>query len=77
LLSFLGVILIAVYALLESQIPQDSYWPLFVLFLLQQLYVIARLWVRASFYACQTHYYREQAKDELLAQPVAEPSPAS
>jgi hypothetical protein len=77
LLSFLGVILIAVYALLESQIPQDSYWPLFALFLLQQLYVIARLWVRASFYACQTHYYRERARDELLAQPAAEPPPAS
>jgi hypothetical protein len=77
LLSFLGVILIAVYALLESQIPQDSYWPLFALFLLQQLYVIARLWVRASFYGCQTRLYRERARDELLAQPVAKPSPAT
>jgi len=77
LLSFIGLLLIALYALLEAQIPQDSYWPLVLVFLLQQLYVIGRMWLKAGFYACQTHLYRSHGREELLPQPAPEPKAAS
>ncbi|MEK6754942.1 MAG: hypothetical protein AABZ02_02200 [Bacteroidota bacterium] len=77
LLCAVGVVLIVLYALLEAQVPQDSYWPLVIVFLLQQVYMIARMWLKAGFYACQTHFYREEAKSELIPQSVPEPSIAS
>jgi len=76
LLALLGVVLITIYALLEGLIPQDSYWPLVAVFLLQQLYMIARFWLKASFYACQTALYRDLATEEHRAA-VAAISPAS
>mgnify|MGYP001042418220 CR=1 FL=1 len=77
LLSVVGVLLIVLYALLEAQLPQDSYWPLVLVFLLQQLYMISRMWLKAGFYACQTHLYRSHGKEELLPQPAPEPSTAA
>ena len=35
-LCLVGFVLIAVYAIVEKLIPQDSYWPLVLLFVLQQ-----------------------------------------
>lgn len=58
LLCLMGFVLIALYAIFEKVIPQDSYWPLLLLFLVQQCYVFARLWVKAGFYACQTGLYQ-------------------
>jgi len=58
LLCLVGVILITIYALIEKLIPQDSYWPLLFLFVLQQCYMIARFWLKAGFYACQTQMYQ-------------------
>jgi hypothetical protein len=76
-LALLGVVLIAIYALLESLLPQDSYWPLVAVFLLQQLYMIARFWLKANFYASQTALYRDLAAQEHKAALTAAPSPAS
>jgi hypothetical protein len=75
LLALLGVVLIALYALLESLLPQNSYWPLVAVFLLQQLYMIARFWLKANFYASQTALYRELAAEEHKAA-LAAASPA-
>lgn len=67
LLGFIGLALIALYALLEARIPQDSFWSLVLLLLLQQMYIIARIWLKAGFYACQTNLFREMAKEEHSA----------
>jgi hypothetical protein len=58
LLCLVGFVLVVLYAIFEKVIPQDSYWPLLLLFLVQQCYVFARLWLKAGFYACQTALYQ-------------------
>jgi hypothetical protein len=58
LLCLIGFALIALYAIVEKIMPQDSYWPLLFLFVLQQCYLFARLGLKASFYACQTRLYQ-------------------
>jgi len=77
LLALFGVVLIAIYALLESLIPQDSYWPLVAVLLLQQLYMIARFWLKGNFYASQTALYRDLAAEEHRGTLAATASPAS
>jgi hypothetical protein len=77
MLALLGVMLIAVYALLESVVPQTSYWPLVGVFLLQQLYMIARFWLKANFYASQTALCRDLVAQEHTAALTAASSPAS
>lgn len=75
LLTAIGVLLIAVYAILEKWIPQESYWPLVFLFILQQLYMVARFWLKATFYACQTTLYRTIIEEEHLK--AVSPAPSS
>jgi hypothetical protein len=58
LLCAVGFVLILLYAVIEKMIPQDSYWPLLILFVVQQCYMLARFWLKAGFYACQTKLYQ-------------------
>jgi hypothetical protein len=58
LLTLIGIVLIALYAIIESVIPQTSYWPLVLLFVVQQLYMLFRFWLKANFYASQTVLYQ-------------------
>lgn len=58
LLSLLGVLFMALYALLQGTIQVSGYWSILLLFILQQLYVGIRLWLKASFYASQTQLYQ-------------------
>jgi len=58
LLTLVGFLLIVLYAVTESLIPQSSYWPLFLLFVVQQAYVLLRLWLKAAYYAGQTRLYQ-------------------
>lgn len=58
LLSLVGVFFIVLYALLQGTIQVSGYWSIVFLFLLQQLYVGLRLWLKASFYASQTQLYQ-------------------
>lgn len=74
LLGIIGVAFIAIYALLESQIPQTSFWPIVLVFVLQQLYMIARFWLKVTWYASQTSLYRELAFKEQAGR-VAPESP--
>lgn len=74
LLTLLGIVFVAIYAILERIIPQDSYWPLMLLFFLQQLYMLARFWLKGSFYACQTTLYQTISKEEHLRSIAAAPS---
>jgi hypothetical protein len=64
LLTLVGVVLIVLYAVVESLIPQNSYWPLVFLFLVQQLFVLFRLWLKATFYASQTRLYQDISQEE-------------
>ena len=74
LLTAIGVVLIALYAVFDKLIPQNSYWPLVFLFIVQQLYMLARFWLKASFYACQTTLYRTIIREEHLKTVSAAPS---
>jgi hypothetical protein len=58
LLCLIGLVLIILYAIIEKVIPQESYWPLLFLFVLQQCYMLARFGLKAAFYACQTGLYQ-------------------
>jgi hypothetical protein len=58
LLCLIGFVFVALYAMIERIIPQDSYWPLLILFVIQQCYMLARFWLKAGFYACQTKLYQ-------------------
>jgi len=61
LLSLIGVILIVLYALVESAIDQTGYWTIVFVFLIQQIYILARLCLKATFYASQTQLYQAMA----------------
>ena len=54
LLVLLGVVLMAIYGFLENLLPQTGYWTILIVFILQQLYMIGRLWLKGLFYASQT-----------------------
>lgn len=66
-LGFIGIAFISLYALVESQILQVSFWFIALVFILQQLYMIARFWLKATWYATQTSLYRELAFKEQAA----------
>lgn len=75
LLIVIGFILIVLYAIVESLIPQNSYWPLVLLFLVQQLYMLLRLWLKANFYASQTRLYQTvSAGEHSLSVSTAQPA---
>jgi len=65
-LTAIGVVLIALYAVFDKLIPQGSYWPLVFLFIVQQLYMLARFWLKAIFYASQVTMYRTVSQQEHL-----------
>jgi hypothetical protein len=73
LLCLTGFVLIALYAIIEKAVPQDSYWPLLFLFVLQQCYMLARFWLKAGFYACQTRLYQAVSFDQHLKKAAQAP----
>lgn len=66
-LSLAGIVFIALYAVIEGGIAQTGYWSILVVFVLQQLYMITRLWLKALFYASQTQLYKGLAEDDRRA----------
>jgi len=61
LLSLVGVVLIILYALIEGAVAQTGYWTILFVFLIQQFYIVARLCLKATFYASQTQLYQAKA----------------
>ncbi|MEX1140160.1 MAG: hypothetical protein WEB33_07285 [Bacteroidota bacterium] len=57
-LSVLGVVFMALYAFFQGTFPVSGYWSILALFVLQQLYVGIRLWLKAAFYASETQLYQ-------------------
>jgi hypothetical protein len=74
LLTAIAVVLVTAYAVIEKSMPQESYWPLLFLFVLQQCYVLARLWLKAGFYASQIALYRSITTEEHLRSVSVVPS---
>lgn len=66
LLGFIGIVFVAMYALLESQISQTSFWLIVLVFVLQQLYMIVRFWLKAIWYASQTFMFRESSAKQHI-----------
>lgn len=60
-LAALGVTCAVIFVVVEAQIRQSSFWLVFAVFALQQLYVWSRQWLRAAFYAAQTAFYQGSA----------------
>ena len=61
LLSLIGVVFIVLYALIEGAINQTGYWTILTVFVIQQIYMLARLCLKATFYASQTQLYQAKA----------------
>ena len=73
-LTLVGVVIIVIYAVLQKSIPQQSYWPLVFLFVVQQATMLARFWLKGAYYAGQTALYRGIAKEDHLRSVSAAPS---
>ena len=58
LLSLTGLAFMALYALLQGTIQVSGYWSILALFVLQQIYIGFRLWLKAAFYASETQLYQ-------------------
>lgn len=73
----LGVACVGVFVVLESQIRQSSFWMILAVFILQQLYIWSRQWLRAAFYATQTALYLGSATENQDAHVDVKPAAAS
>lgn len=74
LLSGIGMGFIVVYALLQSLIPETGYWTILIVFIFGQCYMLARVWLRATYYASQTILYKESREREFEALAAEAPS---
>lgn len=70
LLVVTGLGFIVLYALLQSTLSVSGYWSMVLLFLFQQLYIAARLSVRAMAYASQTQLYQSRMRIEHRVESV-------
>jgi hypothetical protein len=59
LLALLGLGLMALYAVLERQIVQQSFSGIVLAFVVGQLFMLSRFWLKASFYASQMVLFRK------------------
>lgn len=67
LLTIIGLLLIVVFALLKKQLAQETYATILLAFALGQVYLIARMWLKASFYAGQTALYQNVERGQPSA----------
>ncbi len=73
-----GLLLLAVYWFLESRLQVSSAFTVLVFFVLTQLYMLAKTWLRLSFFGGQYVYYRYSntampgLTQEMLDQAVAD-----
>jgi len=67
ILFVVGFLLMVVYGWLEGLFPQNSYWELIAVMLIQQAYMIGYFWLKANFYASQTSLYQDTLQKEQKA----------
>jgi hypothetical protein len=58
-LSLVGVILMGIYLGIEALLPQSSLWWVLIAFLLQQLFMFSRMWLRVAFYGAEMEMYKQ------------------
>jgi hypothetical protein len=62
LLTLFGLGLLVLYAVVEQQIVQQSFSGVLLAMVVGQLFMLARFWLKASFYASQTALYRQAVR---------------
>jgi hypothetical protein len=62
ILALIGAVFTTLFILIEAVISQSSFWMIALLFLVQQLYVWSRQWLRAAFYATETALFQETVR---------------
>ncbi|MCK4966393.1 hypothetical protein KAS50_05140, partial [bacterium] len=71
-LAFAGFVLIALYWAAGNFIPQDTFLNIAILFGLQQLYILLKLYLRCTFFTSQMVFYKgasgkaEEVKKEIV-----------
>jgi hypothetical protein len=58
-LGLAGAMLVGLYLGIEAVLPATSLWWVLLLFVLQQLSLFSRFWLRVAFYAAQMEVYKE------------------
>jgi hypothetical protein len=64
LLTALGIVLMVLFGFLEHAIPQTGYWTILVVFLLEQIYIFFRIWIKATFYGTQTVLFQRISTEQ-------------
>jgi len=59
LLFIVGIILVAIYALIEPRFDQAILASLIFIFLIQQLFILGKIWIRLAFYARQLELFKK------------------
>ncbi len=59
LIFLVGAILIVIYALIEPLFDQTVLWTLILFFIIQQLFILGKIWIRLTFYASQLELYKK------------------
>lgn len=59
LIFIVGIILVAIYALIESHFDQTILASLIFIFLIQQLFILGKIWIRLTFYASQLALFKK------------------
>ncbi|MEK6565329.1 MAG: hypothetical protein AABZ41_01345 [Bacteroidota bacterium] len=67
ILCVVGFLLMFLYGWLEGQFPQNAYWEILAVMLIQQAYMIGYFWLKANFYASQTSLYQDALQKEQKA----------
>jgi hypothetical protein len=52
------------FGFLEHAIPQTGYWTILVVFLLEQIYIFFRIWIKATFYGTQTVLFQRISTEQ-------------
>jgi hypothetical protein len=66
-----GLLLYLAYDRLAALVPKVTMTGIWVMLFLQQLYIVARIWLRLNFWAAQTHLYLGlKPTEETPAEPV-------
>jgi hypothetical protein len=73
-ISIAGWTLLILYFLVEGTLVPNSFVKIFLVFLLEQIYIIAKIWIRMVFYGSQLVLYKD-IRAELISAPSDVVSP--
>lgn len=62
LMAGIGVLWVILYAIVEHFLPQQTLFPILLVFLWQQLYMVGRLVVKLLFYSAQLHFLLDRER---------------